>query len=347
MKVAFLDLNRLYLESKAEIDRAVTAVLGSGRYIDGPRAKELEEALVFSLRASGQAVSCSSGNEAFTLAVGASDIGPDDEVITVAYAPAWAVAAIRALGAKPVFVDVDPETWVIDPAKALAAVGPRTRALVAVHLYGNPAPVDQLIEGLRRMGRYDVSVIEDATQAQGAVIGGRYAGTLGRYGAFSFHPDRNVGAFGDGGAVFCASPTDAERLRARRTGIEELQAAVVALRLKLLDDWSRRRDIVMERYRAELKGLPCEFQKVSAGARPAWHLATILLESSPVRDRLVRHLAEHGVESLVCGPQTAPARGLAVTESLAKRTLALPLNPALTPDEQSWVISAVKGFYEA
>lgn len=371
MNVPFFDLNRLYLEQKAEIDAAVLSALASGHYILGARGAEFETGLVRTLGGSGHAVACNSGTDALVLSLRAAGVGVGDEVVTVSHTAIPTITAICAVGAKPVFVEVDPETWLIDPAKALAAIGPRTRAIIAVHLYGNVAAVTALTEGLGRIGRYDVSIIEDVAQAQGASCDGKQAGTIGRFGAFSFYPSKNIGAFGDGGAVLAASSTDAQRLRELRnygqkdrynaelagginSRLDEVQAAILSVRLLKMREWNARKDKFMTRYRTELKGLPFDFQKVGAGVTPAWHLCVIALESGPVRDRLAAQLAERGVQTLIHYPhpthtQTAfkaHARvELPVTESLAKRILSLPMNAALTDDEQSFVISAVRRFF--
>ncbi|MBI3541925.1 MAG: DegT/DnrJ/EryC1/StrS family aminotransferase [Deltaproteobacteria bacterium] len=376
--VPFFDLHRLYLEQKAEIDAAALGALGSGHYILGPRGKAFEEAMAASLGGSGQVIGCNSGTDALVLPLRAAGVGarrgaapPEAEVITVAHTAIPTITAIRASGGTPVFVDVDADTWLLDAKKALAAVTERTRAIIVVHLYGAMGPVDELVEGLKKMGRADVAVIEDCAQAQGASKHGRAAGTLARFGSFSFYPTKNVGCIGDGGAVHAGDPADAERLRWLRnygqkdrynaqveggmnSRLDEVQAAILSVRLPKLREWNARKETMVARYRRELGGLPLTFQKVAEGVVPAWHLCVVATDAGPTRDRLQAELTGRGVQTLIHYPHpahTQPAfapyrrEALPVTESLAARILSLPMNPTLSQKEQDLVIRSVKEFF--
>jgi dTDP-3-amino-3,4,6-trideoxy-alpha-D-glucose transaminase len=371
MKIPFFDLHRLYVEQKPEIDAAIGVALGSGHYILGKIGARFEGALAKELGASGEAIGCNSGTDALGLSLRAAGIGSGDEVVTVSHTAIPTITAVATTGARPVFVDIDPESWLVDPAMALRGVTPRTRAVIAVHLYGAVAPVSTIIDGLASIGRPEVAVIEDVAQAHGALLGGRQVGTLGRFGAFSFYPTKNIGALGDGGAVFCTSPADAERVRWLRnygqkdryhaevkgglnSRLDELQAAVLEVRLGRLAQFNARKAAMVQRYRTELAGLPLTFQKTASGTNPAWHLFVVACESHQVRERLVEHCATGGIQTLIHYPHPTHTQAafrdfaagpLPITESLASRIISLPMNPCLRSDEQERVIAVVRAFY--
>ena len=308
------------------------------------------------------AVGVSSGTAAIELALRALAIGPGDEVITVAHTFAATVEAVAATGARPVLVDIDPATRCIEPAAARAAIGPRTAAVVAVHLYGRPAPMDEL-------SALGLPIIEDAAQAHGATLGGQRVGSLGAAGCFSFYPTKNLGAMGDGGAVVTddddlaaavrslrhhgAAPDDANRhVRWGRTArLDNLQAAILRLKLPRLDSDNEHRRWVADRYRQALIDLPLGLPPEDAsGARAVNHLFVVDVDQ---RDRVRAALRDANVLAgvhyptpvhlqpgwawLGLGPGDLPA-----TERASARALSLPCFPGMHEAEQEHVVEALR-----
>lgn len=373
MRVLFNPLARLYEEQKAEVDAAIARTVGRGQYILGAELEAFESELKESLvgPATGYAVGCNSGTDALTLSLLASGVGAGDEVLTVSHTAAPTLAAIGRLGARVVYLDVDDETWMMDPSRIGDAIGKRCKAILPVHLYGAMVSVDAIQAALRACGREDVAIVEDVAQAQGARLGLGPAGTLGKFGAFSFYPTKNLGAMGDGGAVFCRPEADRQSLlRLRNYGrlvgessssslginsrLDEVQAAILRARLGRLEAWKERKARAMCRYRETLGDLPLRFQKVSEDVSPAWHLCVIRVESLAVREALLQYLQERGIETLVhyripCHRQPAfpghAAGPLAVTERLCEEILSLPMSASLRDEEQDYVIETVRGFF--
>jgi dTDP-4-amino-4,6-dideoxygalactose transaminase len=350
VNVPFLDLSRGIAAIRGELDEAMAAVLDGGRFVLGERVAEFEEAFAAYSGAS-HAVGVASGTDAIAIALRAVGVGPGDEVIVPANTCIPTVAGVEMAGATPVLADVDPRTWTLDPASAAAAVTGRTRAAVPVHLYGLCADV----EGLRGLG---LEIVEDAAQAHGV------AGTLGDAAAFSFYPTKNLGAFGDGGAVVTNDAEVASTARSLRvygerdryesveagwnSRLDELQAAVLSVKLARLEEGNARRRAIAARYDTVGDELGLERQVVPEGFRHAYHLYVI---RSPDREGLRRRLAERGVETLVHYPRAvhqhpAYARlarpGLEESERLAAEVLSLPLYPELSDDEVAAVIEAVE-----
>jgi dTDP-4-amino-4,6-dideoxygalactose transaminase len=357
VNVPFLDLRRETEELRPELDRAIAGVLDSGSYILGPAVAAFEEAFA-AYCGSRHAVGVASGTDAITLALRAFEIGPGDEVVTAANTCVPTVAAIEATGATPVLVDADARRWTIDPAAFDAAIGPRTRAVVPVHLYGRCADVDALREVAQRHG---LKIVEDAAQAHGADLDGRRAGTLGDAAAFSFYPTKNLGGLGDGGAVVTDDTEIAERVRMLSTygereryraelhgtnsRLDPVQAAVLSVKLGHLDRWNARRRALAARYRAELAGV-VGLPEATAGS--AEHLFVVRVRE---RDAFRTALAHIGVETLVHYPlavhqqpaYAALANGqLAVAEELCSEVVSLPLYAHLRDEEAAAVIQAVR-----
>jgi dTDP-4-amino-4,6-dideoxygalactose transaminase len=355
------DLRRRWPMLREEAMATFERVAAAGAFSLG---EELEafEAEWAAYCGSRHAVGVSSGTAAIELALRALGVGPGDEVVTVAHTFVATVEAIAATGARPVLVDIDPATRCIDPAAAYAAIGPRTTAVVAVHLYGRPAPMDEL-------DALGVPVIEDAAQAHGATLGGRRVGSLGTAGCFSFYPTKNLGAMGDGGAVVTddddlaaavrslrhhgAAPDDANR-HVRRGGTERLdnlQAAILRLKLRHLDDDNEHRRAIAERYREALGDLPLGLPPDDAPeGRAVNHLFVVDVDD---RDRVRAALRNSGVlagvhyptpvhlqpgwRRLGLGPGDLPA-----TERFAARALSLPCFPGMREEEQHRVVDALR-----
>lgn len=370
MQIPFFDIGRLNAVIDKELKEAASRVLGSGWYILGQECEAFEQALAADL-GDVAVIGCNSGTDALTLALLALNVGPGDEVITVAHTAIPTVAAICATGATPVFVDIYPDTWLMHPERIVEALSPTTRAVIAVHLYGNMADCLAIQAVLHGADRDDVALIEDVAQAQGALLHDRQAGTIGRFGAFSFYPSKNIGALGDGGAVCAGDSEDGNRVKVLRnygqqdryhataprginSRLDELQAALLSVKLPHLKAWNRRKALLMDTYRHELDGLPLSFQAVTPGCTPGWHLCVVACHSKQVRDELQQHLQQAGVQTIIHYPipchlqpafATARTTDLTVTESLAGRILSLPFSSVLTDTELSHVIQKIREFF--
>ncbi len=354
--VPFLDLGRQAAASREELEDAFATVLVGGRFVGGP-ALERFEAEFAAYCGVKHAVGLNSGTDAIALALRAVDIGRGDEVITAANTCVATITGIVAAGATPVLADVDEETWTLDGESVEAAITPRTRALMPVHLYGQCADLNALVE-------FGVPIVEDAAQAHGAEYRGQRPGGFADGAAYSFYPTKNLGALGDGGAVVTNDAEVAVRLRmlrshgeraeARGVGVivgvnsrlDEIQAEILTRRLARLDEGNARRRELAARYLSELRGvtLPAEGE----GRLHAWHLFVVLAED---RDAFRAKLRNRGVETLVHYPvpihrqpawtHLAGSVPLTVSERLCERVVSLPLYPELTDQELEHVIAAV------
>jgi dTDP-4-amino-4,6-dideoxygalactose transaminase len=363
MKVPFLELAPGYAELKFELDGAVGRVLAKGWYILGEEvtAFEREYAAYTGVQ---HCVGVGNGLEALRLVLMAWGIGKGDEVIVPSNTYIATALAATETGALPVFVEPDPATHNIDPARIEAAVTPRTRAIIPVHLYGLPADMDPINALAAKRG---IKVLEDAAQAHGATYKGRKAGALGDAAAWSFYPGKNLGAFGDAGAVTTDDAALADRLRVLRnygsrvkyhnelrgvnSRLDELQAALLRVKLRKLDEWNARRRRIVERYLAGLDGikgivLPVEPQDVGS----AWHLFVV---RAAQRDALEASLKEKGIGTLIhypLPPYRQPAyadlglkAGLfPLADQLADEVLSLPLGPQLRDDQAAAVVEAMR-----
>jgi dTDP-4-amino-4,6-dideoxygalactose transaminase len=360
MKVAFLDLRRQHTDLRSEIEQSVAAALDAGRFVGGPLVENFERAFA-AFCGAREAAGVASGTAAIELALRALGVGASDEVITAANTCVPTVAGIEASGANPVLVDVDEATLTIDPDELAAATTTRTRAIVAVHLYGQCADMDAIGAHAREHG---LAVVEDAAQAHGAGFDGRLAGTLGAAAAFSFYPTKNLGALGDAGAVVTDDAAVAEAVRElrsfgeRRGGpavrrgsnsrLDALQAAILSLKLPHVERWNRRRRELAAMYRDGLAGAGLRLPDESPRRRHVYHLFVV---RTPARDELVGRLARRGIESLVHYPRAVhqhpvyrdlarPGR-LERSERASREVLSLPLHPDLSDDEAGAVVEAL------
>jgi dTDP-4-amino-4,6-dideoxygalactose transaminase len=356
-----------YLAERAAIDAAIRAVLEGGHWVLGPAVEAFERGFAAFLGVA-HGVGTGSGTDALHLALRALGVGAGDEVITVSHTAVATVAAIEMAGARPVLVDVEPGTGCMDVAAAAAAVGPRTRAVVPVHLYGQPVDVEAVAGLCRARG---LALVEDCAQAAGALWQGRRLGSFGDAAAFSFYPTKNLAALGDGGLVATRDAALAARVRRLRqygwdepqhslepgwnSRLDALQAAVLAARLPRLDANNDRRRALAARYRAALAGLPLALPDDRAGGRHVYHLHVVRAADRATRDALRAHLAARGIRAGVHYPagvhqQPAYAGRLATgplpaTEALATTVLSLPLYPELAEADQDRVVAAVRGFF--
>jgi len=362
LQIPLIDLRTQYQNLKPRVDAAVVRVLESGRFVLGPEVAAFEAEFAAHCR-TRHAVGVSSGTSALHLALLAAGVGPGDEVITVPFTFVATVAAIQYTGARPVLVDVEPGTLNMDPERIAAAVTSRTKAIVPVHLYGQPADMRRITA---IAGEHGLTVIEDAAQAHGAEHCGRRAGSMGAMGCFSFYPGKNLGAAGEGGAVTTDDDEMADRIRLLRDWgaehkyhhvvpgfnyrLEELQAAILRVKLAELEAWTEARRAHAARYRELLAGAPVEVPAEAPGQRHVYHVFAI---RHPERDRLAEALAAEGVATgvhypipvhlqpgyanLGYGPGDFP-----VAERAAGEVLSLPLYPELRPDQVEAIAELVR-----
>jgi len=362
ISVPFVDFGPHVSALRTEIHAAIARVLDSGWFILGPEVEAFERELAAQL-GTRDAVSVANGTDALQLALEARGVGPGHEVITSSLSAAFSGLAIVRTGAVPIFVDVDGRTLNLDPAAVASALTPRTKALMPVHLYGHPADLDPLLELARAHG---LVVIEDACQAHGAKYKGRSVGAVSGVAALSFYPTKNLGAFGDGGAVLVEDPGVAARLRQLRNGgqteryhheiigtnsrLDELHAAILRAKLKHLPAWNERRRELAALYSAELEGSGVELQVEEPWARAVQHLYVIRHDR---RDALQAELKRRGVGTLVHFPiplhlqrcfavSGQPPVRLPVVERECQRLLSLPLYPELGDDQVRYVAGAVR-----
>jgi dTDP-4-amino-4,6-dideoxygalactose transaminase len=341
------------------IDTAIQRVIDRGWFILGPEVEAFEQEFAAACGVR-HTVGVGTGTDAITLILRALDIGPGDEVITSPLSAAYSALAIMMAGARPVFADIDPLRLTIDPAAAAAAVTPRTRAILPVHLYGQAADM-RAIEVVA--SRHNLALVEDACQAHLATSDGRPVGSIGVAGAFSFYPTKNLGALGDGGAVTTNDAALADRIKRLRNGgqtsryhhqepginsrLDDLQAAVLRARLLLLPEWTRRRRAIAARYRHELAGAPVQLPPVADDGH-VYHLFPVLAGR---RENLQRHLSANGVETLIHYPVPIPRQpalaGAApaqcpIADRVCAQVVSLPLYPSLADEDVSSVAAAVR-----
>jgi dTDP-4-amino-4,6-dideoxygalactose transaminase len=355
-----------YRAHQAPIQSAINRVLDSGTYILGAEVEAFENAFA-EYCGGGHAVGVASGTDALILTLKGLGIGPGDEVITVSHTAVATVAAILAVGAAPVLVDIDEVYLTLDPAALDRAVTSRSKAVVAVHLYGQAADLDPIQRFARE---HKLAVIEDCAQACGGRYRGRRLGSIGDIGCFSFYPTKNLGAIGDGGIVLARDPEIAERVRRLRqygwddgrqtwepglnSRLDPLQAAILCVKLPHLDQENARRGAIARRYERGLAGLPITVPSERAAAQHVYHLYVI---ASPQREALIAHLAECQIGCAIHYPVpvhrqhgyaervTIAPGGLPVTERLCQQILSLPLYPELSDADVDRVIATFRKFY--
>lgn len=368
MKVPLLDLQAQYQTLRDEIEPAVRAVFESQYFIMGPQVDACEAA-VAAYSNCRYGVGVSSGSDALLICLMAENIGPGDEVITTPYTFFATGGSIARTGARPVFVDIDPISFNLDPSKIEERITDRTRAIMPVHLYGQLADMPSIMD---IAARHNLLVIEDAAQAIGAEDHGQRAGSIGTYGCFSFFPSKNLGGAGDGGMVVTQDETRAQHLKILRNHgsepkyyhqfiggnfrLDALQAAVVSIKLNHLDGWSQARRENADLYRklfaaAGLAGDPVELP-ADVTAR---HIYNQFVIRVPRRDALRQHLTEHGIGCEIyypvplhlqqCFADLGYRKGdFPESENAAQETLALPIYPELTEAQAAYVVDTIKAF---
>jgi dTDP-4-amino-4,6-dideoxygalactose transaminase len=355
-----VDLKTQYHMLKAEIDTAVLAALESSQFILGPNVTALEQEAAVYLGAS-HAVTCASGTDALHLAILAAGIGPGDEVITSPFTFIATAEAICYAGATPVFTDIDPQTFNLDPAMIEKAITPRTKAVIPVHLFGQPADMAAFAAICEK---HNLLLIEDCAQSFGAEISGRMTGTLGLLGCFSFFPSKNLGCYGDGGMVTCATAELAEQVRVLRnhgsrvryhhsvigfnSRLDDIQAAILRVKLKRIDEFNAGRRHVAHLYSSLLADVATVPHEDGTG-KHVYHQYTILTDR---RDAVMARLSEQQIASAVYYPiplhrqdvfaQACEGVHLPVSEDVANRCMSLPVYPEMPDASVRLVAETVK-----
>jgi dTDP-4-amino-4,6-dideoxygalactose transaminase len=360
--IPFLDLKAPYLELKKELDEAIARVVSSGWFIGGEEVDQFEADYATYCGAT-HAVGVANGLDALHLALRAMDVGPGDEVIVPSntYIATW--LAVSQCGATPVPVEPDARTYNIDPARIEAAITPRTKVILPVHLYGQPADMDPILTIARKHG---LRVLEDGAQAHGARYKGQRLGAHGNAVAWSFYPGKNLGAMGDGGAVTTNNAQLADRIRVLRnygsrvkyvnevqgynSRLDPLQAAILRVKLAHLDDWNARRRAVAVRYQQGLADCGLALPHVPDWAEPVWHLYVV---QHPQRDTLLKQMNEAGIGTLIHYPipphlqQAYASAGYVqgqfpIAEKIANQCLSLPMSPHHQPKDVELVITGCR-----
>ena len=352
-----------YLSYKSEIDAAISRVLDSGWYIIGKEVKAFEEEFAGYIGVA-HGIGVGSGTEALHLALRACDIGRGDEVITVSHTAVATVAAIELAGATPVLVDIDPDFYTIDPEKIESAITSNTKAIIPVHIYGQPANMVPILKIARKNRLY---VIEDCAQAHGATYQGKRVGSIGDIGCFSFYPTKNLGALGDGGMVVTNDEKLAKKAKLLReygwaeryvshiagwnTRLDEIQAAILRVKLKHLDDDNSKREHIAEVYNKELGYIDIILPKQRKDSTHVYHLYVIRAER---RDALLSFLREKGIGASIHYPEPVhlqpayrhlQARDkLPETEKIAKEIISLPIYPELSESDIQTTIKTIREF---
>jgi dTDP-4-amino-4,6-dideoxygalactose transaminase len=362
MNIPLIDLKAQYESLKKELDGAVVDVMASGQFVLGPKVAELEEAMASYFDVE-HAVGVASGTDALIMALHGCDIGPGDEVICPTYTFFATAEAILKVGATPVFVDIDPQTYALDPGKVSDAITDRTEALIPVHLYGHAADMTAIAE---IASAHDLHVIEDNAQAFGAKWEGSLTGALGDAGCLSFFPSKNLGAFGDAGLIITNDENIAGLSRMLRTHgwrrkyypevvgynsrLDALQAAILLVKMQHVDEWNGQRRQIARLYSEKLADLEIGRPTVARGAEHVYHMYMI---RTPRRDQVRKYLTDHGIGCAVYYPVplhlTEPCLHLGhqqgdfpEAEKAAQETLALPIFPEMQEAQIDQVVAVLR-----
>jgi dTDP-4-amino-4,6-dideoxygalactose transaminase len=360
--IPYLDLKAQYQSIQGEVEAAIQSVFKSGQFVLGPEVAAFEREFA-AYCGTKQAVGVNSGTSALHLALLASGVGPGDEVITIPFTFVATTTAILYTGAKPVFVDVDPTTYNMDVSQITSALTKRTKVILPVHLYGHPADMDPILKIAKKK---KLTVIEDAAQAHGAEYKGKRVGSIGDMGCFSFYPGKNLGAYGEGGAITTNNPKWARTLRILRDWgaekkyhhdlkgynyrLEALQGAFLRVKLRHLEKWTQARRNLAKQYDAKLKSAGVQTPEVSTQVRHVYHVYAVMTAK---RDPLKKYLEDKGIQTNIHYPipvhlqkaykELGYKKGdFPVTESLCQKTLSLPLYPEMGPSQVDEVAKAIQ-----
>lgn len=371
MRIPFLNLKQQYEKLKEEINSVVLKTLESGWYILGKECEIFEQKFKEYLagESNGFVIGVNSGTDAIRISLITAGVKAGDEVITVANTAIPTVSAICSVGAIPTFCEIDGDTWLIDHKEVKKLITKKTKAIIPVHLYGYCADMNNICS---IANEYNLAVIEDVAQACGTTYMNKKAGSIGDYGAFSFYPTKNIGACGDGGAIFVKSETDYEKIKMLRnygqnskyyatkengmnSRLDEIQAAILNVKLAYLDDWNKLKKELALKYIncIDSLNLPLQYQKGYDGVNPAYHLFVVKLKKGN-RNSLINYLALHGIEALIHYPvplykqeafKKYKTDELTVTESLMKSIISLPFHQYLGIDEVEYIFETLRAIY--
>lgn len=369
MNVPFIDLRKQLAAIQAEIEAAIQKVLQSGQFILGKEVNLFEKEVAAYIGTT-EAITVGNGSDAIYLSLKALDIGPGDEVITTPFSFVASSDAILRAGAAPVFVDIEPDTFNLDPEQIENKITPRTRAILPVHLYGQSAQMDKIRD---LANRYSLYVIEDACQAFGASFLGKKVGAWGDVGCFSFFPTKNLGGYGDGGVIVTSDKEIAKKLRMLRghgsesryhhvmlginSRLDEIQAAILRIKLRYLDHWNAQRKEIAQKYFSLLKGIPLSLPTTNPFADHIYHLFAVRNADKLEREKFVSFLHGHGIETAIHYPKPIymqPSyqtlgyqQGLCPhAEEASDQVCAIPLYPELTDEAVMHVVNAITTFYK-
>lgn len=363
--IPFVDLKAQFAAIRAEVEPAIQEVLESAYFVGGPVLERFERAFA-AFCGADYAIGVANGTDAISIALRAAGVGPGDEVLVPANSFFASAEAVSNIGATPVFVDVDPRTFLMDPACAAGAVTARTRAILPVHLYGRALEMRPLVELAAKHG---LTIVEDCAQAHGAVIGGETVGASGRLTCYSFYPGKNLGAYGDGGAITTSDPELRQRILELRdhgsprkyeharvgynSRLDALQAAVLTVKLRHLPDWNAARQRHAAAYAEALAGLPVQLPEIPPAGEHVYHLFVV---RTTARDQLQTFLTDRGIATGIHYPTPlhlteayqrlgAPGHGSCpVAETLAGEILSLPMYAELTAEQLRYVAESIREF---
>lgn len=366
MRVPFIDIPAQYCDVKARVDASVAEILSSGGYVLGKYNKELEERIA-ERHGVKHAIAVNSGTDALKILMQAAGVQPGDEVITTSFTFVATVETVVQLGAKPVFIDIKPDTFNIDPDRVAEAITTKTKAILPVHLFGQLAEIEVLAELAQK---HNLLLLEDAAQAIDSHHKGRFAGSFGQGGGLSFYVTKNLGAAGDGGMILTHDEETDRRCRSLRihgmgrerymyddvghtSRMAELQAAFLCAKLDKLSDWTKKREQTAKRYLTELAETPLQLPVVSPGNNCTWHQFTV---HHPDRDKLMAHLKERQVDSGVYypvplhlhdpyKPYVDSNHSLYESERAGREVLSLPVHPHLSEEQVDHVVESIKSFF--
>ncbi len=366
MKIQMVDVKRQYQTIKSEVDEAVMRVLESGQFINGPDVKKFAEEVENYLQVK-HAIPCASGTDALQLALMALDIGPGDEVITTPFTFYATAEVISLLGATPVFVDIREDSFNIDVSQIKDKITNRTRAIIPVHLYGQPADMDEIME---IAGEYNLKVIEDSAQSMGALYREKYVCSIGDLAAISFFPSKNLGGYGDGGMVTTNDEELAQKVKmianhgsrkryyhdyiGLNSRLDSIQAAILRVKLKYLDEWNQKRFQNAQKYTERLSKLGIETPVILPDRTHIFHQYTLKVEK---RDQLDAYLTEKEIPHAIYYPVPLHLQNafkekynfkegmFPVTEKLSTQVISLPMHPDLTEEEIDYICTAIEEFY--
>jgi dTDP-4-amino-4,6-dideoxygalactose transaminase len=364
-KLPLLDLKLQYETIKGEIRQVVDEVLESGNYIMGPVVSEFEQSIAKYCGVKN-AIGVANGTDALLLTLDALGIGPGDEVITSPFTFFASAEVISQVGAKPVFVDIEADTYNMDVSKLEEAITDKTKAIIPIHIFGQPVDMDRINNIAEK---YNLYVIEDACQAIGSTYQGKQAGSMGVAGCFSFFPTKNLGGYGDGGLIVTNDDELAKKIKILRvhgsnpkyhhsmigynSRLDSIQAAMLNVKLKYIDEWNQKRREKAAYYDNALNELPIQLPVVKIGREAVYHLYII---QTQYRDELMEYLKEHGIDSGVYYPIPLHLQEVykdlgyqkgdyPISETSSLGTMALPLYPELTQEDQDYVIHIVSNFF--